>query len=97
MNSNSIKKLTEAAKADPKLFHALVFNPESVLSKLDYLDQEAKGRLIAINPESFIGALIGDELSDCTVTVNCGSTCTHTVSKKDLASELVNPAILKRR
>jgi len=99
MNPEAIKKLTEAARGDAQLFHALIFNPESVLSKLDYLDRETKGRIISINPESFIEDFLGELASDCTVTVNCTSTCTHTVSKDftDFINPVINPAIGKRR
>lgn len=92
MSSQSISKLIEKAKKDPKFFHSLVFNPESVLAEID-LGREEKARLVAMDPEEFIDDLIGGKLQDCTVTVNCGSTCTHTVSAKRDLAQIVNPAV----
>ncbi len=59
MDTKSMNKLVERAKDDPKFFHALVFDPESVMSELDYLDRGAKSALLGNSPEDVISGLIG--------------------------------------
>lgn len=78
MRNEALEKLIEQAKADPQFFHALVFNPEQVLSKVDYLDREAKGAIIGLPPERLITILVGGELADCGVTNTCTYTCSVT-------------------
>lgn len=76
MDSESRKRLVERARQDPQFFHDLVFNAESVLEKLDFLDRSEKASLIGSDPDAFIARLIGT-LSGCDVTCtsSCGATC----------------------
>lgn len=75
MQTEALDKLVEQAKADPQFFHALVFNPEQVLSRVDYLDREAKGAIIGLTPERLVTILVGGELADCGLTNTCTYTC----------------------
>lgn len=59
MASTSMQKLVEQARKDPKFLHALVFDPESVLPQLDYLDRGQKSALLGNSPEDTIGSLVG--------------------------------------
>jgi hypothetical protein len=59
VDTDTVQKLVEQAKKDPKFLHALVFDPESVMPRLDYLDRGAKSALLGSSPESVITALIG--------------------------------------
>ena len=69
MDPKQFKKLVEMAKADSKIFHSLVFEPEKVLDKVDFLDRNEKGALIAVDPGEIVAKLVG-------VTQWCGNTCT---------------------
>ena len=76
MDARTMKKLVDQARADPKFFHDLVFNPESVLGKLGDLDRSARASLVAVTPEEVIGRLIGEVAwCDVTCTSSCGATC----------------------
>ena len=92
MADKTLERLLEQAKADPKFFHALVFDPQSILDELEYVDRGIKGAIIALDPEQLIGDLIGS-LADCGVTVNCTSTCTYTSSSAFGIDQIINPAI----
>ena len=59
MDRYGLQKLVEQVRSDPKLLHALVFDTESVLKQIDYLDRGAKAALVRMTPEEAIGALIG--------------------------------------
>lgn len=59
MDRNSLKRLVEQAKSDPRFFHALVFDTESVLTQLDYLDRPTKAALVRISPEEAIATIAG--------------------------------------
>ncbi|MFX0185307.1 MAG: hypothetical protein ACFE95_19670 [Candidatus Hodarchaeota archaeon] len=59
MNYRGIKKLVDQAREDPKFFHALIFNTESILKDIDYLDREIKANLMRNNPEKIIGKICG--------------------------------------
>lgn len=59
MNRDALQKLVEQARNDPKFLHALVFEPESVLQGLDYLDRGTKASLVSNSPEEAIAALAG--------------------------------------
>lgn len=59
MDRYALQKLVEQARNDPKFLHALVFDTESVLKQVDYLDRGAKAALVRITPEEAIAALTG--------------------------------------
>lgn len=59
MERYELQKLIEQARKDPKFLHALVFDAESVLKQIDYLDRGAKAGLVRITPEEKIAALTG--------------------------------------
>jgi hypothetical protein len=59
MDRKSLQKLVEQAKNDPKFFHALVFDTESVLTQIDYLDRRTKSALVGISPEEVIATIAG--------------------------------------
>lgn len=76
MDPKALQKLVEQAKNDPKFFHALVFDTESVLKQLDYLDRESKAAMVAISPEQILAAIGGERAGcDVTCTSSCGATC----------------------
>ena len=60
MDRNQLKKLVEQAKRDPKFLHALVFDAESVLKDIDYLDRATRGKLVANSPEAVLAAICGE-------------------------------------
>lgn len=59
MDRYGLDKLVEQARNDPKFLHALVFNAEAVLNKVDYLDRGTKATLVRHTPEEAIAALVG--------------------------------------
>jgi hypothetical protein len=59
MNRDILQKLVEQAKNDPKFLHTLVFDPESALQQVDYLDRKTKAALVGTSPEEIIGTIIG--------------------------------------
>lgn len=92
MDDKVLEQLAAQARSDPAFFHALVFDTEKVLAKLDYLDRSAKASLVAISPEEIIGILVG-KLNYCgfTCSDSCGFTCGagscgHTTSLVDRGS-----------
>jgi hypothetical protein len=62
MDRKLVQKLVEQAKKDPKFLHALVFEPESVLKQVDYLDRSARAWLVGNSPEDAMAALFGARL-----------------------------------
>lgn len=74
MDPNTFQQVVERAKGDPAFFHALVFEPEKVLSEVN-LGRRAKGALVAIEPGEVIARLAG-VLSACGNT--CSSSCDNT-------------------
>lgn len=93
----AVQRLADAARNDPQFFHALVFDTENVLSRLDYLDRQARAALVAISPEQVVGHLVG-EITGCDVTCNnetcartCGpETCGRTVARTSLTIQEIN-------
>jgi hypothetical protein len=75
MDPDTFNKLIERAKSDPKFFHALVFEPESVLGEID-LPRASKATLISRSPAESLARLAG-VLSACgnTCTSSCDNTC----------------------
>lgn len=59
MESNALQKLIDRARGDPQFLHALVFDTESVLKEIDYLDRGTKASLVAISPEEAIARIVG--------------------------------------
>lgn len=57
--TKSFQRLVAEAKKDPKLLHALVFNPEKVIADLDYLDKREKSMLIALRAEDVLSGMLG--------------------------------------
>lgn len=62
MDHKQLQKLVDQARKDPKFFHALVFDAESVLKDIDYLDRSTRGKLVANNPEEVIAGICGASL-----------------------------------
>jgi hypothetical protein len=69
MDAKAFERLVKQARSDPQFFHALVFEPESILAKLDFVDRGAKGAIIAADPAEIVARTIG-------VVSACGNTCT---------------------
>jgi hypothetical protein len=59
MDPEALQKLLAQAREDPKFLHALVFDPESVLSQVDYLDRRTKSRLVGNDPEEVFATIVG--------------------------------------
>jgi hypothetical protein len=59
MDQKVMLKLVDQARKDPKFLHALVFDPESVLKQLDYLDRETRATLVKNSPETVIAGIFG--------------------------------------
>ena len=59
MDRKSLKSLVDHAKKDPKFLHALVFDPESVLKQVDYLDRGTRAKLVGNSPEEVIASICG--------------------------------------
>lgn len=77
MDTKALQRLVDQARKDPKFFHALVFDPESVLKEVNYLDRNDKAVLIGINPGDVIGSIVGAD-GGCTGTcgsASCDGTC----------------------
>lgn len=64
MDRKVVQKLVEQAKKDPKFLHALVFEPETVLRQVDYLDRSARSRLVGNSPEDAMAAIFGARLGN---------------------------------
>jgi hypothetical protein len=62
MDRKLVQKLVEQARKDPKFLHALVFEPESVLKQVDYVDRSARARLVGNSPEDAMAAIFGVRL-----------------------------------
>jgi hypothetical protein len=54
-----IRLLLERTRADPALFHQLVFEPEKALAKLPFLSDEAKRQILGVSPSNLTAFLIG--------------------------------------
>ena len=54
-----LQKLAEQAKSDPKFLYALVFEPESVLKQVDYLDRATRAKLVGNSPEDVMARICG--------------------------------------
>lgn len=70
-----LERLVEQARKDPAFFHALVFEPEKVLTKIDYADRYVKGSIVAIRPEDVIAGLAGLGISGTGEVAVCGISC----------------------
>jgi hypothetical protein len=60
MDRKVLQKLVEQARKDPKFLHALVFDPESVLKQVDYLDRTARARLVGNSPDEVLATMLGE-------------------------------------
>lgn len=59
MDRKVLQRLVDQAKSDPKFLHALVFDPESVLKQLDYLDRNARAKLVGNDPIEVLAGILG--------------------------------------
>lgn len=85
MTTEMLQQLVRQAREDPELFHALVFDSDTVLARLSYLDQDARDALSRSTPELFVASLVGEtrepgfvEARACPPGVTCactGETC----------------------
>jgi len=93
MKDEQFNRLLERAKSDTSFLHTLVFESKKAVDELAYLDEAARDNILKISPENTLRGIItgGGTLADCTVTVNCGSTCTHTSSLEELQGRVGNP------
>jgi len=75
MNREIIQRIVLEAKEDPNFFHSLVFEPEKILNRLDYLDRKSKSAVVSIDPASVVASLFGSyRCAD--VTCACTNICT---------------------
>lgn len=65
-----LQRLVELARDDPGFFHALVFDPERILPRVDFLPRKLKAALLAKDPISVI-----DDLVSAGGPEECGTTC----------------------
>jgi hypothetical protein len=70
-----LDRLIEEARKDPQFFHDLVFKPEAVIARLDYLDRREKGMIVGIAPEDVIAGLAGLFVNPGGTVAECGGTC----------------------
>jgi hypothetical protein len=84
MKNESLEKLVNQAKSDPKFFHDLVWNTERILDSISYLSREEKASILSIKPEDLVAGLatgvIGPgvgPISECggTCGASCGGSC----------------------
>ena len=66
MDRKIVQKLVEQAKKDPKFLQALVFEPETVLKQVDFVDRASLARLVGNSPEDAVAALFGARLGSDT-------------------------------
>jgi hypothetical protein len=59
MDRNTLQRLVEQARNDPKFFHALVFDTENIMKEIDYLDRGTKAALVRMSPEEAIATIAG--------------------------------------
>lgn len=83
MDESEFKKLLEKSKKDKGFFHGLVFGTEATVKSADFLSEATRERILRVDPAEVIKDIAYGELADCTVTVNCTFTCTHTSSMVD--------------
>lgn len=73
---DALDQIIERARTDPAFFHSLVFDPERAVSDQPGLDRVTRGRLIGIDPDEFVGSLLG--ITHCGRTcgeISCNNTC----------------------
>lgn len=70
MDYEALRMLVQKARNDPQFFHALVFNPESILADLGFLDRRAKAAILAVTPEQLSTLLVPSDTEK-----ECGYTC----------------------
>ncbi len=73
-SNDKLEKLVAMARKDPAFFHKLVFEPESLFGKLNFLDRKDKGIVLGTNPRDLIGAILGSNVINVPVAA-CGTTC----------------------
>jgi hypothetical protein len=59
MDNKTFAKLVGDLREDEALFHAFVFEPDTALEKLGYLEDSIKRRLRAVDPQSFVADATG--------------------------------------
>ena len=59
MDRKQLQKLVDQAKKDPKFLYTLVFDAESVLKEIDYLDRGTRAKLVGNSPEEVIAGICG--------------------------------------
>jgi hypothetical protein len=90
MDVDQIKELAERAKSDPAFFHALVYDPDQVISQVPGLDRETRAQMLAIDAETLVERLLlrggcgitcGDDSCERTCGMrSCGVTCASSCS-----------------
>jgi hypothetical protein len=77
-----LNELVKRARSDSTFFHQLVFNPEEVLGKLDFLPRREKGMILSLTPEDVIaglaGLLVNPDLTPAFCGDSCNESCTST-------------------
>jgi hypothetical protein len=82
VRTGGLDKLVQEAREDPKFFHDLIYNTESVVGRLDYLSRQEKAGILSIDPDSLIVGIAGrlrpgGEVEVCGASCggSCGATC----------------------
>jgi hypothetical protein len=72
------ERLAERARNDADFFHALVYDPERAIREMPELDREVMARILAIDPDTFVGRMVGLLRAGCGITCgddSCERTC----------------------
>jgi hypothetical protein len=73
-----LEELIGRARSDPEFFHHLVFKPEAILGKLEFLGRREKGMILTIAAEDVIAGLAGLAVNLGGGVAECGNTCMWT-------------------
>jgi hypothetical protein len=94
MDDKTFERLLKKLQVDDALLHKLVFSPLEAVDELGFIDAVDRDKIAKLSPDAVIqGILTGKgAAADCGVTVQCGSTCTHTSSLEQAIAGRVEAA-----
>ena len=82
MDDKTFQSLLSLLKGNEALLHKVIFAPADAVKELGFLSAADREIIAKLTPESALEDILKDigSAADCGVTVQCGSTCTHTSS-----------------